>query len=141
MLLTRSGKRWINELVHHATTIAIRVENAHQRRNEQLGLRRCCGLDDHFLLLGCGDLFLVGPVLLMPKKLILTDRQAQALDAIVELGQTDLVARKLGLSTKTIETYVRRAMITNKYPNRLTLAIARDRENRAAQDVQKSKTA
>lgn len=77
----------------------------------------------------------------MPKKLILTDRQAQALDAIVELGQTDLVARKLGLSVKTIETYISRAMRANKYPNRLTLAVARDRENRAAQDVQKPKAA
>jgi DNA-binding CsgD family transcriptional regulator len=67
----------------------------------------------------------------MPKKLILTERQAQALDAIVELGQTDLAARKLGLSIKTIEAYVSRAMIANKYPNRLTLAIARDRELRS----------
>jgi DNA-binding CsgD family transcriptional regulator len=67
----------------------------------------------------------------MPKKLILTERQAQALDAIVELGQTDLAARKLGLSIKTIEAYVSRAMQNNKYPNRLTLAIARDRELRS----------
>jgi DNA-binding CsgD family transcriptional regulator len=67
----------------------------------------------------------------MPKKLILTERQAQALDAIVELGQTDLAARKLGLSIKTIEAYVSRAMQANKYPNRLTLAIARDRELRS----------
>ena len=67
----------------------------------------------------------------MPKKLILTERQAQVLDAIVELGQTDLAARKLGLSIKTIEAYVSRAMQANKYPNRLTLAIARDRELRS----------
>ena len=131
MLLTRSGKRWINELVHHATTTAIRVENAHQRRNEQLGLRCHRSLDDYFLLSCSRDTHLVEPVLLMPKKLILTERQAQALDAIVELGQTDLAARKLGLSIKTIEAYVSRAMQANKYPNRLTLAIARDRELRS----------
>lgn len=65
------------------------------------------------------------------KKLVLTEREAQALDAIVELGQTDLAARKLGVSPRTIEAHIRRIMAANKYPNRLTLALARDRELRS----------
>jgi DNA-binding CsgD family transcriptional regulator len=67
----------------------------------------------------------------MPKKLILSPREEQILDAICELGQTDLVARKLGLSPRTVEIYISRAMSTNKYPNRLMLALARDRELRS----------
>lgn len=66
----------------------------------------------------------------MPKKLILTKRQAEVLDALCELGETDLVARKLNLSQRSVSTYIIRALAANQYPNRLTLALARDRENR-----------
>jgi DNA-binding CsgD family transcriptional regulator len=68
----------------------------------------------------------------MPKKLILSPREEQILNAICELGQTDLVARKLDISPRTVEIYISRAMSTNKYPNRLMLALARDRELRKA---------
>jgi DNA-binding CsgD family transcriptional regulator len=67
----------------------------------------------------------------MPKQLLLTEREAQLLDVLCELGETDLVARKLGLSKRTVSIYINRIMAANKYPNRLTLALARDRENRA----------
>lgn len=67
----------------------------------------------------------------MPKPLILTEAQARVLDALCELGETDLVARKLKLSPRTVGVYITRIMQVNKYPNRVTLALARDRENRA----------
>lgn len=67
----------------------------------------------------------------MPKPLILTEAQARVLDALCELGETDLVARKLKLSPRTVGVYINRIMQVNKYPNRVTLALARDRENRA----------
>jgi DNA-binding CsgD family transcriptional regulator len=66
----------------------------------------------------------------MPKALSLTPREQSILDALCELGQTDLVARKLGLSPRTVGIYISRAMAANKYPNRLMLALAWDRENR-----------
>ena len=68
----------------------------------------------------------------MPKKLILSPREEQILNAICELGQTDLVARKLDISPRTVEVYVSRIMAANGYPNRLMLALARDRELRKA---------
>jgi DNA-binding NarL/FixJ family response regulator len=67
----------------------------------------------------------------VPKPLKLTPREQAVLDAICELGQTDLVARKLDISPRTVEIYISRAMSTNKYPNRLMLALARDRELRS----------
>ena len=67
----------------------------------------------------------------MPKKLILSPREEQILNAICELGQTDLVARKLDISPRTVEVYVSRIMAANGYPNRLMLALARDRELRS----------
>ncbi len=67
----------------------------------------------------------------MAKPLKLTPREQAVLDAICEFGQTDLVARKLGITTRTVETHVSRAMAANKYPNRLMLALARDRELRS----------
>jgi DNA-binding NarL/FixJ family response regulator len=67
----------------------------------------------------------------MPKPLILTKREAELLDALCELGETDLVARKLGLTQRTVGVYISRIISTNKYPNRLTLALARDRELRS----------
>ena len=67
----------------------------------------------------------------MAKPLKLTPREQAVLDAICELGQTDLVARKLDISPRTVEIYISRAMSTNKYPNRLMLALARDRELRS----------
>ena len=66
----------------------------------------------------------------MPKPLILTKREAELLDALCELGETDLVARKLGLTERTVGTYISRIISNNKYPNRLTIALARDRELR-----------
>jgi DNA-binding NarL/FixJ family response regulator len=67
----------------------------------------------------------------VPKPLNLTPREQAVLDAICEFGQTDLVARKLGISKRTVEIYISRAMAANKYPNRLMLALARDRELRS----------
>ena len=67
----------------------------------------------------------------MPKPLKLTPREQAVLDAICELGQTDLVARKLDISPRTVEIYISRAMAANKYPNRLMLALTRDRELRS----------
>ena len=67
----------------------------------------------------------------MPKPLILTKTQARVRDTLCELGDTDLVARKLKLSPRTVGVYINRIMQVNKYPNRVTLALARDRENRA----------
>lgn len=67
----------------------------------------------------------------MTKPLTLTPREQRVLDAICELGQTDLVARKLGVSPRTVEVYISRAMAANRYPNRLMLALARDRELRS----------
>lgn len=67
----------------------------------------------------------------MPKPLKLTPREQAVLDAICELGQTDLVARKLDISPRTVEVYVSRIMAANGYPNRLMLALTRDRELRS----------
>ena len=67
----------------------------------------------------------------MTKLLILTKREAEILDALCELGETDLVARRVQLTFRTVEAYISRAVRANKYPNRLTLALARDRELRA----------
>lgn len=66
----------------------------------------------------------------MKRKLILTPSQARVIDALCELGQTDLVARKLSISIRTVEAHVTTALRINKYPNRLMLVLARDRENR-----------
>jgi DNA-binding NarL/FixJ family response regulator len=66
----------------------------------------------------------------MPKALILTKSQARVLDALCDLGETDLVARKLGLSEKTVGVYISRSLVSNQYPNRLMLALAWDREKR-----------
>ena len=64
------------------------------------------------------------------KPLRLTPNQAAALDALCEFGQTDLAAQRMNTDNKGIENYVRCAMKKNGYPNRLTLVLARDRENR-----------
>ena len=69
------------------------------------------------------------------KLLKLTPGQAAALDALCEFGQTDLAARRLGTNIKAIENYVAKAMLANGYPNRLTLVLARDRENRAKENT------
>jgi DNA-binding NarL/FixJ family response regulator len=66
----------------------------------------------------------------MPKALILTKSQARVLDALCDLGETDLVARKLGLSEKTVTVYISRSLVANQYPNRLMMALAWDREKR-----------
>ena len=69
------------------------------------------------------------------KPLRLTPNQAAALDALCEFGQTDLAARRMNTNNKAIENYVRCAMEKNGYPNRLTLVLARDRENRAKEQT------
>lgn len=66
----------------------------------------------------------------MPKALTLTKSQARVLDALCELGETDLVARKLGLTEKTVTVYISTILRKNQYPNRLMLALAWDREKR-----------
>jgi DNA-binding CsgD family transcriptional regulator len=66
----------------------------------------------------------------MPRALILTRREAEVLDAFCDLGETDLVARKLGVTERSIATYIARIMKKNMYPNRLMLVLAKDRENR-----------
>jgi DNA-binding CsgD family transcriptional regulator len=64
------------------------------------------------------------------KTLILTPSQERVINALCELGQTDLVARKLKISIRTVEAHVTAALKANKYPNRLMLVLAKDRENR-----------
>jgi DNA-binding CsgD family transcriptional regulator len=66
----------------------------------------------------------------MTKPLVLTKREAELLDALCDLGETDLVARKLGVNKVTVATYITRIMKRNMYPNRLMLVLAKDRENR-----------
>ena len=65
------------------------------------------------------------------KKLNVTPSEAKLLDALCELGQTDLVARKTGLTERTVEVYLGRLIRKLKYPNRLTLALAWDRQTRS----------
>jgi DNA-binding CsgD family transcriptional regulator len=62
------------------------------------------------------------------KKLIVTPTEAKLLTSLCELGQTDLVARQTGLSIRTVETYLSRLLIKLGYPNRVTLALAWDRQ-------------
>ena len=66
------------------------------------------------------------------KPLIVTQRQADVLDALCEFGQTDLAARRLGIGARTIEKHLQGIQATNKYPNRLTLVLAWDRQKRSA---------
>jgi DNA-binding NarL/FixJ family response regulator len=64
------------------------------------------------------------------KKLNVTPSEANLLDALCELGETDLVARKTGLTERTTEQYLGRLIKKLGYPNRLTLALAWDRQTR-----------
>ena len=77
----------------------------------------------------------------MPKLLKLSEHEARVLDALCELGETDLVARKLRLSKRTVIIYINRIMAANKYPNRLMLALARERENRARKEIENTNQA
>jgi DNA-binding NarL/FixJ family response regulator len=65
------------------------------------------------------------------KKLNVTPSEAKLLDALCELGQTDLIARKTGLSARTVETYMTRLINKLGYPNRITMALAWDRQTRS----------
>lgn len=67
------------------------------------------------------------------KPLVVTPREAEVLDFLCELGQTKLIAHRMKISTSTVEHYIYRAMTNNGHPNRLTLALAWDRQKRAAQ--------
>ena len=69
------------------------------------------------------------------KPLKLTPGQAAALDALCEFGQTDLAARRLNTTVIAFENYLYKAMSVNGYPIRLTLVLARDRENRAKEQT------
>jgi len=64
------------------------------------------------------------------KKLNVTPSEANLLDALCELGETDLVARKTGFAERTVEAYLGRLIKKLGYPNRLTLALAWDRQTR-----------
>ena len=64
------------------------------------------------------------------RKIKATPTQARVLDALCEFGQTDLVARKLRISPRTVEVYVSRILAASGYPNRLTLVLAWDRARR-----------
>ena len=64
------------------------------------------------------------------KKLNVTPSEAKLLDALCELGQTDLVARKTGFTERTVDAYLGRLIKKLGYPNRLTLALAWDRQTR-----------
>jgi hypothetical protein len=65
------------------------------------------------------------------KKLSVTLSEAKLLDALCELGETDLVAQKTGLTERTTEQYLGRLIRKLGYPNRLTLALAWDRQTRS----------
>ena len=64
------------------------------------------------------------------KKLLVTPSETKLLDALCEFGETDLVARKTGWTERTVETYLGRLVKKLGYPNRLTLALAWDRQTR-----------
>lgn len=64
------------------------------------------------------------------KPLNLTPREAAVLEALCTYGNTALAAQSLSIKIKTLETYIYRMMKENGYPNRLTLALAWDREQR-----------
>ncbi len=64
------------------------------------------------------------------KTLLITFRESQVLDALCDLGQTNLVAERLGISHRTVEAHIQRMMRENGLPNRLTLALAWDRHKR-----------
>jgi len=65
------------------------------------------------------------------KPLNVTPREAAVLNALCEFGQTGLAAQSLGISPRTLETYIFRMMKENGYANRLTLVLAWDREQRS----------
>ena len=64
------------------------------------------------------------------KKISVTPSEAKLLDALCELGETDLVARKTGFAKRTVEAYLGRLIKKLGYPNRLSLALAWDRQTR-----------
>ena len=65
------------------------------------------------------------------RKISATPSEAKLLDALCELGQTDLVARKTGWTKRTVEVYLARLIKKLGYPNRLTLALDWDRQQRS----------
>ena len=64
------------------------------------------------------------------KKLNVTPSEAKLLNALCELGETYLVALKTGLTERTVKAYLGRLIKKLGYPNRLTLALAWDRQTR-----------
>jgi DNA-binding NarL/FixJ family response regulator len=68
------------------------------------------------------------------KKFNVTPNEAKLLNALCELGETDLVARKTGLTERTVEVYLGRLIKKLEYPNRLTLALDWDRMNRETKE-------
>jgi len=61
-----------------------------------------------------------------------TSREAQVLDLLVELGDSRLIAHRLKIKPKTVTVYINRVMEMNGYPNRVTLALAWDRQRGSA---------
>ena len=69
------------------------------------------------------------------KPLNVTPREAAVLEALCEFGQTGLAAQSLGITIKTVETYIYRMMKENGYANRLTLVLSWDRQQRNGKHV------
>lgn len=57
----------------------------------------------------------------------LPPRQAQVLSLLAEVGCNKLIARKLGLDPRTVETHVARALKKMGLANRTQAAVAWDR--------------
>lgn len=69
------------------------------------------------------------------KPIVATPRERAALNALCEFGQTDLAAYKLKVTHKAIEAHIYNLMRKNGHPNRLTLVLAWDRQNRTKETV------
>lgn len=66
------------------------------------------------------------------KTLDVTPRQAELLDLLVEFGDGPIIARKLGVTPDTVRHAIVRLLDKQGHPNRVTLAVAWDRQRRAA---------
>ena len=64
------------------------------------------------------------------RKIQATKRESEILDLLCDLGETDLIAYKLKISSRTIEAHILNLMKRNQYPNRLLLAVHWDRNRR-----------
>lgn len=64
------------------------------------------------------------------RKLQATNRESEILNLLCDLGETDLIAYKLKVSSRTVEAHILNLMKRNQYPNRLLLAVHWDRQRR-----------